>query len=391
MQNTDVSKLDYNELLKLKNELADENSIIRKELSIQNNININLKKHTVRSNQLAEMVRKIDVRHLNTIEEAATSGAAEIFNADATTLFLVDRDKVMLALKSSFPKQFKFPPMDLVNDSDVMLVYALRNCREPQIITNLQAYEIECGIEFRPHPTDLFFANGGMLLPLYYNTVENQTEIVGILALTGPVFSTDDISTAMVISEILATNLNNFFLLDKMSVLAETDGLTDLYNHRHFQQELTRAVASFSRYKTRFSFLMLDIDNFKNINDTYMHQTGDYILRELSRIIRQNLRENVDIASRYGGDEFALILPQTGLRGAKVVGERIKESIMRHRFTVGTECVHVTVSIGIAEFKKGINQSQLIESADYALYQAKHDGKNKIVTCKELTPPIPFN
>jgi len=351
-------------------------------IASQNELISLLQKHSVRSRQLAEMVHKIDVRHLETIEDTATREVAELFGADRAVLFLVDRDKVLLAVKKSYPKHFKCPPLDLVNDSDVLLIHAMHENTDAVIFHSISTYELECGCEFRPHPADAFFeGGGGMLCPLHYKMPKTRdSEVVGLLVLAGGRFTKEDLAEAALVAEIMATTLSNYFLLDRMSMQAETDGLTELFNHRHFQQEITRSIAAFTRYQTRFSLIMLDIDHFKQVNDTYMHQTGDLILREISKIIRQNLRDNVDIASRYGGEEFALILPQTRLDGAMIVAERLRQSVEDYHFRIGGESIKITISCGVTEFKTGMSKGDLIEKSDTGLYKAKRSGRNKVIS-----------
>ncbi len=377
----DYSKRSKDDLVLLLSQAQSQIKTHEQTIASQNELLSLLQKHSVRSRQLAEMVHKIDVRHLETIEETATREVAELFGADRAILFLVDRDKVLLAVKKCYPRHFKCPPLDLVNDSDVLLIHALHENTDAVIFHSISTYELECGCEFRPHPADAFFENGGgMLCPLHYKMPKTRdSEVVGMIALAGGRFTKEDIAEAALVSEIMATTLSNYFLLDKMSMQAETDGLTELFNHRHFQQEITRSIAAFSRYQTRFSLIMLDIDHFKQINDTYMHQTGDLILRELSRIIRQSLRDNVDIASRYGGEEFALILPQTRVDGAMIVAERLRQSVEDYHFRVGGESIKITVSIGVTEYKTGMSKGDLIDKADTGLYKAKRSGRNKVV------------
>lgn len=383
-ETVDYEKLPPEQMLPHLLQLGSQIKTLEQTIAGQNELISILQKHSVRSRQLAEMVHKIDVRHLDTIEETATREVAELFGAERAALFLVDRDKVLLALKRGFPKSFKCPPLDLVNDSDVLLIHALRQEGAPVIFHSISTYELECGCEFRPHPSDSFFEDGGgMLCPLHYSLPEGRdSEIVGLLALSGGKFTKEDLSEASLVSEIMATTLSNYFLLEKMSMLAETDGLTELFNHRHFQQEITRAIASFSRYRTPFSLIMLDIDHFKEVNDTYMHQTGDLILRDVSRIIRQNLRDNVDIASRYGGEEFALILPQTGLEGALIVAKRLRQSVENHRFGIGSESIGITISVGVVEYREGMGKGELIDLADKAMYKAKSEGRNRVCSAQ---------
>lgn len=349
----------------------------------QNELLAIMQKHSMRSRLMAEMMRKTDVRHLETIEDVATIGVAQLFDVERAALLLVDADLSMLVMKKSVPANFKCPPLDLVNDSDVLLIHALKQGSEPIIFHSIETYELECGCEFRPHQTDSFFSGGGMICPLHYNSPDNgANEMVGLLILSGGSFSKEDMAEATLISEVFATTLSNHFLLKKMSMLAETDGLTRLFNHRHFQQELTRCIAAYNRYNTSFSLIVLDIDHFKQVNDTYLHQTGDFILKEVSKLVRQSLRENIDIASRYGGEEFALLLPNTRLEGAKIVAERLRAAVEKERFRIGGEVIAVTVSIGVGEYSEGVDKSAFVDMVDSALYAAKRDGRNRVLSIR---------
>lgn len=162
--------------------------------------------------------------------------------------------------------------------------------------------------------------------------------------------------------------------------LARRDGLTGLYNHRYFQKilhaELIRAV----RYKQYFSLAFLDLDHFKQYNDTHGHQKGDQLLRILAKVLGSCLRES-DFLARYGGEEFTIILPSTSKREVLAVAEKIRGRVERYPFT-GRETQpkgSVTLSLGISTFPEdGTDQASLMEHADQALYKAKNSGRNRV-------------
>lgn len=166
--------------------------------------------------------------------------------------------------------------------------------------------------------------------------------------------------------------------------LAITDSITRLYVHRYFQMRLKEEVDRSRRYNSTISLLMCDIDHFKSVNDNYGHQQGDLVLREVSKIMRKNVR-NTDIAARYGGEEFAIILPETTQADAKVVAERIRHDIAHCDFPsliTGQAPLKCTISIGVAGFPlNSDDKEQLIQKADIALYKAKRSGRNKVVLC----------
>ncbi len=166
--------------------------------------------------------------------------------------------------------------------------------------------------------------------------------------------------------------------------LAITDSITRLYVHRYFQLRLEEEVARSRRYNSTISLLMLDIDHFKPVNDNYGHQQGDLILKEVSKILRKNVR-NTDIAARYGGEEFAIVLPETTQADAKIVAERIRRDVSQCDFPSiipGQPPLKCTISIGVAGFPLNADsKDQLIQKADSALYKAKNNGRNKVVLC----------
>ncbi|PKL15015.1 MAG: hypothetical protein CVV50_01480, partial [Spirochaetae bacterium HGW-Spirochaetae-6] len=167
----------------------------------------------------------------------------------------------------------------------------------------------------------------------------------------------------------------------KLKELSITDGLTELFNHTHFIKVFNREFKRAQRYQESLSLLMIDIDDFKKINDRYGHLVGDTVLYEISSLCKNNLRE-ADSIGRYGGEEFIILLPQTDLEGAKVFAERLRKLIKELRFSPGDQKpFSVTISTGVMAFSDNNmeNAEQLIEIADCCLYRAKRTGKDKVV------------
>jgi diguanylate cyclase (GGDEF)-like protein len=169
-------------------------------------------------------------------------------------------------------------------------------------------------------------------------------------------------------------------LYDSMKIMAVTDGLTGLYNHREFYQSLRRELERARRYRHTLSLLMIDVDDFKRFNDRFGHPAGDFALRNISELLRKCAR-TTDIIARYGGEEFAVILPESTPGGALMVAERIKSEVAEHNFIQNTSVpVHLTVSIGIYSSEKGeVSEDQMVSLADEAAYAAKKSGKNQVV------------
>ncbi|MBI5875145.1 MAG: diguanylate cyclase, partial [Deltaproteobacteria bacterium] len=197
-------------------------------------------------------------------------------------------------------------------------------------------------------------------------------------------FTGEDESLLFMLAFQSATAVENARLYTKTTELATTDGLTSLLNRRAFMERLTEEAARSSRYEHYFSFLLIDIDHFKLVNDTYGHAAGDAVLKLLAQILKRQTR-SVDIVGRYGGEEFAIILPETNSSGAQLVGERIRNVVSKLPFILpnGSE-IGLTISIGIACFPSCAgNIEQLIERADAALYSAKNAGRNLVYLYRE--------
>lgn len=161
--------------------------------------------------------------------------------------------------------------------------------------------------------------------------------------------------------------------------LATTDGLTELYNHRYFQEQMKSNVENSKRYGNEFSMIILDIDFFKKFNDTYGHQSGDAVLRQVAQTLKKSVRAT-DIACRYGGEEMSIILPNTGKNVAHSTAEKICERVSSNKFKLqGDKEVSVTISLGVSTYPHdGQTPSELIEAADKRLYNAKNNGRNQV-------------
>ena len=169
-------------------------------------------------------------------------------------------------------------------------------------------------------------------------------------------------------------------MMEKLQRLAVTDGLTKLYNSRSFYSQLETEVDRVNRYKHPLSLLLLDLDHFKDYNDNYGHLEGDKVLVRFSQIIKSCLRAN-DSAYRYGGEEFTVILPETGAAEAKTVGQRIRAALENERFSPDNgEAVVITISIGVTEYHPKEELAAFIKRADKAMYLSKQNGRNKVST-----------
>jgi len=198
----------------------------------------------------------------------------------------------------------------------------------------------------------------------------------GDLDVTVPVTSRDELGR-------LASGFNRMVAAlresrDKLVERANTDGLTNLCNHRHFQERLATEISRSQRFDHSLSVIILDIDQFKALNDTHGHPVGDMVLQEIAQLLVSEVRD-IDVVARYGGEEFGLILPETAASEAMIAAERLRLAIQRHCFVGKDEqTIPVTVSLGVAQYPiHSIEREGLVMAADLAMYQAKSMGRNR--------------
>lgn len=203
--------------------------------------------------------------------------------------------------------------------------------------------------------------------------------VLGVMRLEdradGVPFNHDDAALFMGVGAQIAVAISNA----QLYALAVTDGLTGLYVRRYFDLRMDEEFDQAQRYGRPFSLLLFDIDHFKKFNDTHGHQTGDAVLRQFAQVIRENTRKS-DICCRYGGEEMTVVLPETELRQAAALANKLCERIQDHAFTgANGEVLHVTTSIGVAAYDDAQETPQaMVEAADAALYRAKERGRNRV-------------
>ena len=191
-----------------------------------------------------------------------------------------------------------------------------------------------------------------------------------------------DISYLEQLTRQSAITINRANTYSKVLQYATLDALTNLNNRRQFEVRLKQEIATTKRQKNPLCAMMVDIDFFKKVNDTYGHASGDAVLRTVASIIKEHLRES-DIPSRYGGEEFAVLLPYTHIEEAKIVGERLRKAVETTPIPIDKKNINVTISMGLAEFSPQETGEDLFKRADSALYEAKENGRNRV--CVDLS------
>jgi diguanylate cyclase (GGDEF)-like protein len=204
---------------------------------------------------------------------------------------------------------------------------------------------------------------------------DHDLALLAVAARPGAEFGVDDLRLMNAIRDHMSVAMENA----RLYTLAITDDLTQLYSVRHFQTTLEDAIRRYERYGQPVALLMLDLDHFKDVNDTYGHPAGDSVLKEVGRRVRASVRE-VDVPCRYGGEEFMVILPHTDRRAAHTVAGRIRSAVAATPFTAADgQTIRVTISIGLAACPRDATTArELVTLADRALYDAKRSGRNQV-------------
>jgi diguanylate cyclase (GGDEF)-like protein len=218
-----------------------------------------------------------------------------------------------------------------------------------------------------------------------------EKDLLGIFALLSEktnAFSPHQIELLKLLANQASTSIANARFHAEIERLAVTDGLTGLFNHRHFQERLAQEFNRLERFSDPISLLIIDIDHFKKVNDTYGHPVGDSVLKGIAEKIKKTIR-NIDVPARYGGEEFAVILPGTDENGAMNMAERLRKAMGSTKFASEKGAFSVTVSTGVSTFTKEIkNKEELVETADKALYHAKRNGRNQSILWSAIKSPV---
>jgi len=184
-----------------------------------------------------------------------------------------------------------------------------------------------------------------------------------------------------IMSQQFELGIKRAVLYHRVQELAITDSLTGVLSRRYWMERYKQELERSRKFKLKFSFIMVDIDHFKEINDRYGHLVGDAILKEVSQVIKENLRQ-IDLVGRYGGEEFSAILIETDKETARFAAERIRQAIEEKIIKVYDEQLKVTISLGVSGFPgDAVEANDLVEKADQALYRAKQSGRNKVLMC----------
>jgi diguanylate cyclase (GGDEF)-like protein len=297
---------------------------------------------------------------------------AGMVNASAVGFFFADKGKLRVIAKRGFePEKESFYPKGTFFDLIIKNKHSIHVSRVDK----------KQGVYPFKMDTKTFLG-----IPIIY-----EKDVIGVFAVTSTeaeAISSFQEHLLNTVADQAAMSITNAQLHREVGRLAITDGLTGLYNHKHFQERLSEEFQRVERIPHSLSLMLIDIDHFKKINDSYGHPTGDAVLAKLAATLRKTLR-GIDVLARYGGEEFAAVLINTETNGAKKMGERLRTHIMNNPFYVDEYKLSITISVGIATHPKdAATKEELIDKADQVLYHAKKNGRNQVCTWKDDSKKI---
>jgi diguanylate cyclase (GGDEF)-like protein len=264
---------------------------------------------------------------------------------------------------------------------------------ELKIGEGVAGYVAEKGVALRlPDSSDVISApqepsfRTALVAPIY-----SEERVAGVVCLyekeDGLAFNDTDLASLVSLADQAGVAIENVFLHDQARRLSITDTVVGIWNRRYFQLRFKEELERSARFGRPFSLLLLDIDDFKVVNDSYGHQRGDGVLIELTRRVKGVIRD-IDVFARHGGEEFVLILPETDAEGGVATGEKIRQVVAERPFKGNPE-LEITVSVGVACYwQHGRDESTLEKAADQAMYEAKASGKNRVVLFAPVEAPV---
>ena len=210
-----------------------------------------------------------------------------------------------------------------------------------------------------------------------------EGEIIGCISINSDqpnAFDAQDLQFFSVIGYQMATTLRHFQRFSSVKKEAIYDTLTSLFNRRYFEEKLVVDAQKAFHSSSNLSIIMVDIDHFKKVNDTFGHAGGDKVLHEIASLLKNSVRRQDDTVARYGGEEFVLVLPGVPLEATSTIAERIRQSVANTAIDIGQSQIHLTISLGISNFPihRAKSKEELVKMADLALYEAKRGGRNRV-------------
>ncbi len=329
--------------------------------------------------RITPLARRINCLDIGRIAEVCVHNVPELVGMQYASLYVLDENNHMLHLsRHNHPYEIN----KLVSLNQTPLTPMTMAVKSNEVIIVDDTAEHQAPVIYKPQSgfSRNYRTKNCVIVPLVC-----QERVVGVLNLSERQgnLTQEDVSMIELFGQLAGASIGNIKLFERMQRQATTDGLTGFLNHRSFYELLDQELWRSRRYGTTISLMMVDVDNLKGVNDTFGHRAGDKMIQEISSRIKQCTRQ-IDIAARCGGDEFAIILPNTTTVEAVSAGQRMVQVVSNRPAIFQGHKIPLSVSIGVAQYDSNCNSEEVANRADKALYRAKEAGKNTVVVFEEL-------
>lgn len=324
---------------------------------------------------ITSLVQQMNCLDIKRIADICVSKIPELIDARFASLYVLDESSDILHLaKCNHP--FEINNIVSLNQTPPSPMVTAVRSKELLLIEDIDAYTKPVIRKSQRPFSENYQTKSCIIAPLIC-----QGRVVGVLNLAdkvrGKQFGQEDVTVVELFRHLVGASVGNIKLFEKTQRQANTDGLTGLVNHRMFYEILEKELRRSQRYGGQISVIMADIDNLKPINDTFGHRAGDMAIRQISRKITECIRQ-IDTAARYGGDEFAVILPSTSLTEAVIVAQRTVRSVANSPLVWEKQQISLSISIGVGQYESDTCPEDIANCSDEALYLAKQAGKNTV-------------
>jgi diguanylate cyclase (GGDEF)-like protein len=325
--------------------------------------------------QVTPLARQINCLDINRIADVCINSIPSLVHASFASLYILDETSNILHLyKHNHP--FLINKIVSLNQNPTPLMVMAVKSKELILVPDIDSHKKPVIKKSQRVFAENYRTKNCAVVPLIC-----QDRVVGVLNLADKMdsdqFDSGDIALIELFSQLVGASIGNIKLFEKIQRQATTDGLTGLVNHKTFYEILEKELWRSRRYGGQISLIMVDIDNLKNINDAYGHRAGDKAIREISRRIKDCIRQ-IDTAARYGGDEFAVILLNSSLEDATIVAQRMVDAVANSHTTWQREQIPLSISVGLGQYGAETTPEDITSRSDQALYLAKQAGKNTV-------------
>lgn len=325
--------------------------------------------------QVTPLARQINCLDIDRIADVCIKSIPKLVGVRFASLYILDETNNILHLhKHNHP--FLINKIVSLNQTPMPLMVMAVRSKELILIGDIDTHKKPLIRKSQRIFAENYRTKNCAIVPLIC-----QDRVVGVLNLADKMdadcFSSADIALIELFGQLVGASIGNIKLFEKIQRQATIDGLTGLVNHKTFYEILEKELWRSRRYGGQISLIMVDVDNLKKINDAYGHRAGDKVIREISARIKECIRQ-IDTAARYGGDEFAVILPNTLLRDANVVAQRMVDAVANSPATWNKEQIALSISVGLGQYDADTNPQEITSRSDQALYTAKQAGKNTV-------------